>query len=285
MILFLCKEMITLAKKTFYFTYINMENGINIQAALEYYILAGVEETAGLAPFDLEDKPEKIAKVLPHGLRNTDKPRQATTELAQATIEAYQNANEICEQVQNLEELRHAVEAFEGCALKLTAAHTVFGDGNPQAKIVLIGEAPGADEDRIGKPFVGRSGHLLDKMMAAIGLDRNTYYITNILPWRPPGNRTPTSAEIAVCLPFLKKQLDLIDPDYILLLGGSAANALFDNQEPISKLRGKWLEYSKSNGKTAQVVATFHPAYLLRNSGQKAKAWTDILKLLKKNVE
>ena len=166
--------------------------------------------------------------------------RQATTELAQETASACKNAREICEQAQTLEELKTAVENFDGCALKLTATHTVFGDGNPNAKIVLIGEAPGADEDRCVIPFVGRSGQLLDKMMEAIGLNRSVYYITNILPWRPPGNRTPTTGEIAVCLPFLKRQLDIINPDYILLLGGSSANALFDNQDPISKLRGRW---------------------------------------------
>jgi len=121
--------------------------------------------------------------------------------------------------------------------------------------------------------------------MAAIGLDRSAYYITNILPRRPPGNRTPTTGEIAVCLPFLRRQLELINPDYILLLGGSSANALFDNQEPISKLRGRWLEYKKNNGKTAKALATFHPAYLLRNSGQKAKAWADMLKLHKEIVD
>ena len=118
-------------------------------------------------------------------------------------------------------------------------------------------------------------------MMEAIGLNRSVYYITNILPWRPPGNRTPTTGEIAVCLPFLKRQLDIINPDYILLLGGSSANALFDNQDPISKLRGRWLEYEKNNGSKAKALATFHPAYLLRNGGQKAKAWADMLKLYK----
>ena len=266
-----------------------MEKEINIKSALEYYLLAGVDETVGDRPFEFGSETVKVSPapvVLPRPapVQTAAPARQATTELAQATATACKNAHEICAQAKTLEELRQAVENFEGCALKLTAAHTVFGDGNPQAKIVLIGEAPGADEDRIGIPFVGRSGKLLDKMLAAIGLDRSDYYITNILPWRPPGNRTPTGGEIAVCLPFLKRQLEIINPDYILLLGGSSANALFDNQEPISRLRGRWLEYPKGNGSSAQALATFHPAYLLRNTGQKAKAWTDLLKLYKEAV-
>ena len=265
--------------------YICMENEYDIKSVLEYYILAGVDEIAGDAPFTLESSKANTANVvvLPKAkpIVTPVPTRQATTELAQETASACKNAREICEQAETLEELKTAVENFDGCALKLTATHTVFGDGNPNAKIVLIGEAPGADEDRCGIPFVGRSGQLLDKMMEAIGLNRSVYYITNILPWRPPGNRTPTTGEIAVCLPFLKRQLDIINPDYILLLGGSSANALFDNQDPISKLRGRWLEYEKNNGSKAKALATFHPAYLLRNGGQKAKAWADMLKLYK----
>jgi uracil-DNA glycosylase, family 4 len=281
--------MITLAKNPFYSKNRIMEKEINIKSALEYYLLAGVDETVGDRPFELGSEtvkasPAPVVLPRPAPAQTAAPARQATTELAQATATACKNAHEICSQAKTLEELRQAVENFEGCALKLTAAHTVFGDGNPQAKIVLIGEAPGADEDRIGIPFVGRSGKLLDKMLAAIGLDRSDYYITNILPWRPPGNRTPTGGEIAVCLPFLKRQLEIINPDYILLLGGSSANALFDNQEPISRLRGRWLEYPKGNGSSAQALATFHPAYLLRNTGQKAKAWTDLLKLYKEAV-
>ena len=267
-----------------------MEEKINIKSALEYYILAGVEETAGEEPFGVALPQE--AQAQEPSLRKapitfiadrtpSETGRQATTELAQATISACQNANDICAQASTLEELRQLVENFDGCALKLTASHTVFGDGNPQARVLLIGEAPGADEDRIGRPFVGRSGHLLDKMMNAISLDRSSYYITNVLPWRPPGNRTPTSAEIAVCLPFLKRQIELVNPDFILILGGSAANALLDNQEPISKLRGRWLEYEKADGGKIKVLASFHPAYLLRNAAQKARAWSDLLRLKK----
>lgn len=256
----------------------NFEIMMNAKEILEWYLCAGVDETCGDIPF----APPPAGRVLPKvAAPAAAVARPATTGLAQNTNGACKNANDICARAGSLEELKAEVEKFDGCALKLTAAHTVFGDGNPQAKIVLIGEAPGADEDRIGIPFVGRSGQLLDKMMAAVGLDRTQYYICNILPWRPPGNRTPLDSEIAVCLPFLKRQIDLVDPDYIFILGGSAANAVLDTAETISKLRGHWYEYPKANGKTAKVLASFHPAYLLRTPGQKAKAWADLLRLSK----
>ncbi len=256
-----------------------MKEIMSLKEILEWYLETGVDETCGSVAFEADcslKEQKQISSVMQ---------RQATTNLAQATGSAYQNAKEICAEAKTLDELRAKVEAFEGCSLKMTAANTVFGDGNPHAKIVLVGEAPGADEDRIGVPFVGRSGQLLDKMLAAIGLDRNSCYITNILPWRPPGNRTPLDSEIAVCLPFLKKQIDIIDPDFIFMLGGSAANALLNTAETISKLRGHWFEYEKSNGTNAMVLASFHPAYLLRTPGQKSKAWNDLLRLSSKLKE
>lgn len=260
-----------------------MNSEMSVREILEWYDAAGVDVTVGSVPFALVEKNAVLTKVpLRESTKEVAKPqRQATTELAQATQEACKNAKDLCQEIDSLDKLREAVENFEGCSLKLTATHTVFGDGNPQAKIVLVGEAPGADEDRIGRPFVGRSGQLLDKMLKAAGLGRDSCYITNVLPWRPPGNRTPTDGEIAVCLPFLKRQIDLIKPDYILLLGGSAANALLENAETISKLRGHWLSYQTTEGKDIKALATFHPAYLLRNTGQKAKAWADMLRLVK----
>jgi len=256
----------------------------SLQEILEWYICAGVDEICAEEPFF--NMPKQVPAV-PHVSAAQEKAavdvpvRHATTELAQATQSAFQNARDICSRVTSLDELRQAVEAFEGCALKMTAAHTVFGDGNPQARVVFVGEAPGADEDRIGTPFVGRSGQLLDKMLAAIGLDRTSCYICNILPWRPPGNRTPLDSEIAVCLPFLKKQIDLINPEFIFTLGGSSANALLNTAETISRMRGRWLEYTKSDGSQAKLLASFHPAYLLRTPGQKAKSWADFLRLSK----
>ncbi len=192
------------------------------------------------------------------------------------------NARDICDRVQNLQELKAAVEAFDGCSLKLTSNKTIFGSGNPDSKIMIIGEAPNGDEDRMGELFVGKSGQLLDNMLSSIELDRSCCYISNILPWRPPGNRVPTETEVAVCLPFIKKQIELISPNIILILGGSAANNLLDNDLPISKLRGKWMEYKPIKGDKIDVLASFHPDYLLKNPAQKAKIWADLLKLSKK---
>ncbi len=262
------------------------ENISKLQDVLEWYICAGVEEICAEEPFAAvpETVTVSVNAETPAAIKTAEIPsqvRQATTHLAQATVTACQNAKEICEKISDLAELKTAVENFDGCALKLTAAHTVFGDGNPNARVVFVGEAPGADEDREGVPFVGRSGHLLDKMLAAIRLDRTQCYICNILPWRPPGNRTPLDSEVAVCLPFLKKQIDIIDPDFIFTLGGSSANALLSTAESISRMRGHWLDYPKANGKTARLLASFHPAYLLRTPGQKAKSWADFLRLSK----
>jgi DNA polymerase len=180
----------------------------------------------------------------------------------------------------SLEALREALEAFEGCALKETALHTVFSDGNPQARLMVIGEAPGADEDRLGKPFVGISGQLLDRMLGAIGLDRTSVYITNIVPWRPPGNRPPTSQEISLCLPFVERHISLIAPQLLLVVGGTAAKSLLAAPKGITKLRGQWLPYHNAYLETpVEVLATFHPAYLLRSPSQKREAWKDFLKL------
>ncbi len=286
--------MIILAKKQIWFSLWGMtEDNLSIKDILEWYIAAGVEETAGSEPFALAKEIENRPRPVPRAAESVVRPavaaasaesdeRRAITELAQATINACKNARELCNSAQNLEELKQLVEKFDGCALKLTATKTVFGYGCPTARVVFIGEAPGADEDRTGIPFVGRSGHLLDKILQAAGLSREECFITNVLPWRPPGNRTPTTAEVAVCLPFLKRQIDLIKPDVLVLLGGSAANALLENEEPISRMRGKWLDFKSLNGDVIPVMATFHPAYLLRNAGQKAKIWSDFLRLKKK---
>ena len=252
---------------------------MNEKELLEWYLAAGVDAICGDVPGCLQQKAPLRER--PTAVGETAS-RPAITDLAQMSLKACKNAREVCEAAATLEELRAAVEAFDGCSLKLTSNKTVFGGGNPKAKIMIVGEAPGADEDRIGEPFVGRSGHLLDKMLTAVGLDRGKVYITNVLPWRPPGNRTPTSAEVAVCLPFLRRQIELMKPEIIMVLGGSAANSLLDNEEPISRLRGKWLEYKTLKGDTAALLASFLPAYLLRNPAQKSKVWADLLRLAKK---
>ncbi|OJX07025.1 MAG: hypothetical protein BGO76_02555 [Caedibacter sp. 38-128] len=183
-------------------------------------------------------------------------------------------------QAKTLHELRTIVENYNECSLKKTATNTVFSDGNPQARIMVIGEAPGADEDREGRPFVGLSGKLLDRMFAAIGLDRTTIYITNIIFWRPPGNRQPTSSETNLCLPFVERHIELVSPDFLVLVGGTSAKSILQSTEGIMKLRGKWLSYqTPAMTKPIKTLAIFHPAYLLRAPGQKRLAWSDLLML------
>jgi uracil-DNA glycosylase family 4 len=191
-------------------------------------------------------------------------------------------AREAAASAASLDELRAILERFEGCALKATASRTVFSDGAPGAKLMLVGEAPGREEDLSGLPFVGRSGQLLDRMLAAIGLDRSAVYIANVIPWRPPGNRTPTPQETETCLPFIRRQIELCDPDVLVALGGAAASSLFRAKDGILKLRGRWLDYE--TGRRIKAMATLHPAYLLRSPAQKKLAWRD-LKAIKRALE
>ena len=183
---------------------------------------------------------------------------------------------------QSLEELRQAMMSFNGCALKETAMNLVFADGNPKAPLMLVGEAPGADEDRQGLAFVGQSGQLLDKVLASVGLDRTKVYISNIIPWRPPGNRPPTTAEVAACQPFIERHIELVNPKVLVLLGGVAAKTLLGATEGIVKLRGTWKSYQPTpSSPVIKTIATFHPAYLLRSPGQKAMVWRDFLTIEK----
>lgn len=189
-----------------------------------------------------------------------------------ATVEA----REAAASAPTLEALRELLERFEGCPLKHTATRLVFADGNPEARLMLVGEAPGRDEDIEGKPFVGRSGKLLDRMLAAIGIDRSTAYIANVVPWRPPGNRTPTPQETAICLPFIRRQIELANPDILVCLGGPSAQTLLGIKDGITKARGRWMEYDTGT-RTIPALATFHPAYLLRTPLGKRMAWRDML--------
>ncbi len=178
----------------------------------------------------------------------------------------------------SLDALREALARFEGCSLRLTARSLVFADGDPSARVMLIGEAPGREEDLQGVPFVGRSGQLLDRMLGAIGLDRRAVYIANVVPWRPPGNRTPTPEETAICRPFVRRQIALVDPDFLICLGGAAAKELLDTREGILRLRGQWLGFDTGK-RTIRAMATLHPAYLLRQPLQKRLVWRDLLTL------
>ena len=185
-------------------------------------------------------------------------------------------AREIARAAQTLDELRDALGRFEGCNLRLTASQLVFADGTPGSRLMLIGEAPGREEDIQGLPFVGRSGQLLDRMLAAIGLDRAKVYIANVVPWRPPGNRTPTPQETAVCRPFLERQIELSNPDMLVCLGAAAAKELMATAEGILRIRGQWRYYDLGTRKI-RIMATLHPAYLLRQPLQKRLAWRDFL--------
>jgi uracil-DNA glycosylase family 4 len=190
------------------------------------------------------------------------------------------NAREAAAAAADLTALKEALAAFDGCALKKTATNLVFADGNPQAEVMLVGEAPGADEDRQGKPFVGVSGQLLDRMMAAIGLDRSTFYITNVCFWRPPGNRKPTEAELAAQLPFVTRHIELVRPKVLVLVGGSSAQGLLGLNDGITRLRGRWFDYTSPNlSAPIPTLPIFHPAYLLRQPGLKREAWRDLVKL------
>jgi len=255
--------------------------------ALRWHIMAGADEAIGDEPVD---RFAASAKALSERPAPPLAPSSSATPLRPAVPAAAANAlaatasaTETARAAGSLDELRAALESFEGCALKATATRTVFADGNPRGRVMVIGEAPGADEDRIGKPFVGASGQLLDRMLASIGLDRTSVYITNVLPWRPPGNRNPTTEEVAVCLPFLERHVELVDPEVLLLVGGLAASTVLGRTEGIMKLRGKW-ESPAFTGLSRPIptLATFHPAYLLRQPGQKRLAWRDLLLLKEK---
>jgi uracil-DNA glycosylase family 4 len=193
-------------------------------------------------------------------------------------------ARQLAASAQSLEQLRDILGNYDGCGLKFRATQLVFADGNPEAKIMLIGEAPGAEEDRQGKPFVGRSGQLLDRMLGAIGLDRTQVYIVNTVPWRPPGNRTPTPEEMELCLPFLNRQVELVAPKLVLTLGGPAMQTVFKTSNGIIKMRGRWQDVTIGSHQVP-ALPTLHPAYLLRNPAAKQQAWRDLLALKTKIVE
>jgi DNA polymerase len=189
-------------------------------------------------------------------------------------------AHEIAAAATTLEELRTALATFEGCPLAATATNLVFSDGNPDAGLMLIGEGPGAEEDRAGKPFVGPSGQFLDRMLASIGLDRTKLLITNLIPWRPPGNRNPTDTEVATCLPFLLRHVALVRPKRLVLLGALAAKAVLNETAGIRRLRGRWVPASIAGvEEPIPTLPMLHPAYLLRTPGAKREAWADMLTL------
>ena len=242
-------------------------------AMLDWYRAAGVDVAVGDEPVDRfatsAVAPPKRSLPVAGGAAAAPAPTPAVP----LTINP-DETRAIAAAAPTLEALRAAMDAYDGCALKHRATQLVFADGNPQSRLMLIGEAPGAEEDRQGLPFVGRSGQLLDRMLAAIGLDRTKVYIANIVPWRPPGNRTPTPQEAAVCQPFIERQIALADPDILVCLGGPSAQALLGTKDGILKSRGRWTTYD-TGSRRVRAIATLHPAYLLRQPLQKRLAWRD----------
>jgi len=210
---------------------------------------------------------------------------RAPTALAPAGPAQVQRARDIAAACSTPVELRQALAAFDGCPLSATATNLVFSDGNPDAGLMLVGEAPGAEEDRVGTPFVGASGQLLDRMLASIGIDRTRCLITNLLPWRPPGNRNPTDGEVQMCLPFVQRHIALVRPRHLVLLGAMSAHALTGTRQGITRMRGKWLELHVPGLETpVPALPMLHPAYLLHNPGAKRDAWADWL-LLRRTMD
>ena len=262
-----------------------------VQQLLAFYLEAGVDCALGDAPVDRlaepdsvpitaaaaprESAPPKTVRELP-----TAMPAASRADVALAPDAAISSAREAARTAPSLEALRQLLENFDGCALKHTATRLVFADGNPQARVMFVGEAPGREEDIEGLPFVGRSGKLLDRMMAAIGLDRSKAYIANVIPWRPPGNRTPTPQETQICLPFIQRQIELVDPDVLVTLGNPSTQTLLSTRDGIMKTRGKWVDYDTGT-RTIRAIATFHPAYLLRSPSYKRMTWQDLLAIAK----
>ncbi|MFN3549574.1 MAG: uracil-DNA glycosylase family protein [Mesorhizobium sp.] len=218
------------------------------------------------------EEPARGARSLPPPAR--PEPIAAIPDEAQAA-----RARELARSAGSMEELRELLASFDGCNLKSTAKTLVFADGNPQADIMFVGEAPGRDEDLEGLPFVGRSGRLLDLMLAAIGLDRSRAYIANVIPWRPPGNRTPTPIETEICRPFIERQVELANPKVLVTLGGPSAKVLLHASEGVLRMRGTWKSHTTASGVTIPAMPTLHPAYLLRNPSHKRLAWRDFLEI------
>lgn len=252
-----------------------------LEADLAFLIESGVDTLVGETPRDrfAEAQAERAAPLSASATSTMARPAAAPAQPMAAVAldadESVRTATALARAANTLEELRAALATFEGCALKRTAKNLVFADGNPQARVMLVGEAPGADEDRAGLPFVGRSGQLLDRMLAAIGLDRTSVYIANTIPWRPPGNRDPSTLEAALCRPFIARQIELADPDVLVCLGKSSVQSLLGVTEGITKVRGRWFDFDTGRRKI-RAVAMYHPAFLLRQPSQKRSTWRDL---------
>jgi uracil-DNA glycosylase len=260
-----------------------------IRQLLAFYLEAGVDcaltdepvnrlSDPDIAPAPLKTEPQQAPP--PRTLMERPAGVPAARGEAPSPEAAIASAREAARTAPSLEVLRELLEKFDGCALKNTATRLVFADGNPQARVMFVGEAPGREEDIEGLPFVGRSGQLLNRMIAAIGLDRTSAYIANVIPWRPPGNRTPTPQETQICLPFIQRQVELVNPDVLVTLGNPSTQTLLSTREGIMKTRGRWFDYDTGT-RVIRALATFHPAYLLRSPSYKRMAWQDLRSIAK----
>ena len=260
-----------------------------IRQLLAFYLEAGVDcaltdepvnrlSDPDMAPPPLKAEPQQAPP--PRSFTQGAAPVPAARSDAPSPEAAIVSAREAARAAPSLEVLRELLEKFDGCALKNTATRLVFADGNPLARVMFVGEAPGREEDIEGLPFVGRSGQLLNRMIAAIGLDRTSAYIANVIPWRPPGNRTPTPQETQICLPFIQRQIELVNPDVLVTLGNPSTQTLLSTREGIMKTRGRWFDYDTGT-RVIRALATFHPAYLLRSPSYKRMAWQDLRSIAK----
>jgi uracil-DNA glycosylase len=265
----------------------------DLESLLRWYVDQGIDETIGEDAIDRfavpapQAAPQPVQQQVP-AAPTPIRPAPAAPAPIRGPVpiespQLVEDARALAQRCNSVEELEAAVRAFEGCALKRTAKNTVFADGVVGSPVMVVGEAPGADEDRLGKPFVGVSGQLMDRMFEAIGMSRERdLYITNILFWRPPGNRTPTLAEQAICMAFTRRHIELARPKVLVLAGGTAAKSVLDTTEGIMRLRGKWTSLNLDDGSAVPTLPTFHPAYLLRTPASKRQSWSDLLSLDKK---
>jgi DNA polymerase len=264
-------------------TLLNLDRDATL-ALLRWYIEMGVDEAIGAEPVNRFAPAPAIPTPI---LAPTPRPSAASATaaappkaLTESLAEAARSARQLAAGAKTVEALAAVIAGFDGCGLKRTATNTVFADGNPAAPVMIIGEGPGADEDRMGRPFLGRAGQLLDRMLAAIGLDRQSAHITNVVYWRPPGNRTPTTAEIASCLPFVLRHIALVHPKILVLAGGTAAGALLPGGQGITRLRRRWFDLEIPGlANPVPTLPMFHPSFLLRTPERKREAWHDLLAL------
>jgi len=259
-----------------------MEAELNSAQLLQWYADIGVDEAIGETSPDRKQRQEHI----PKNTAMLSSTSEASMPVS-GTVESLKEASLLASKAQTLEELKEALENFQGLSLKRTATQIVFSDGASAAKVMLVGEAPGTEEDRAGRPFAGAQGELLDKMLAAIGLNRDSdVYITTVINWRPPGNRALSDTEVALSRPFIQRHIELVNPEVLICVGGGAAKALLLTSKSILRLRGKWMEYtSEGLEQTIPSLAMLTPAYLMGSPSQKKLAWEDLLMLKEKLIE